>query len=98
MMDSSETSAFDFFEPLPALPEDATQDEEDELNDLIDEQLEIFKTFLLDILPDNLYYFKNLMIPFDDEEEEDELSGAETVDGDDDGATQDSTETESDEL
>ncbi|KAL7716027.1 Nucleosome assembly protein [Entamoeba marina] len=79
IVDNSESSFFDFFLPIDV-------DDEDEADEIILDQWENADLFLQDIIPNSLYYFKNLLEKYDEDDDED----------DEDDDEEDDIETESD--
>ncbi|EAL47314.1 nucleosome assembly protein, putative [Entamoeba histolytica HM-1:IMSS-B] len=71
MIDSSQHSFFDFFEPINQKEEYSNEEEEEEIEDKLDEQLDDTICFSNDIILNSLYYFKNQMEPYSDDDEDD---------------------------
>ncbi|ELP94458.1 hypothetical protein EIN_047510 [Entamoeba invadens IP1] len=82
-VDSTESSFFDFFEPVNQKEEYSVSEEGDEIEETVDEQLRSVFYFANDIIPNSLYFLRNQMDKYDDSEMTDSDEDTDDSDQDD---------------
>ena len=77
IIDGTDESFFDFFEPINQHDEFSSEDDDDEIDEIVDDQYENMISFSTDIILNSLYYYKQIMDPYELDSDDDDFGDSE---------------------